>query len=318
MTDVPVSRDWRHVIRDNVPVLTIYLVLLGLVSLAVVLSPTFRLPGNIFNVLRQGVVLGLISIGQAFVIIAGGIDLSAGSVLKLVNVLTAGTLDGREELTFPVLLGALSLGALIGLVNGLLITRLRVAPFIVTLGMFSILRGIALAYTTEPVGGITSAVRYLYNGQIGPVPFPVIGFAIIFVISWYVLGNTAFGRHVYAVGGNAQLARLSGISVSRIIVMVYVISGTLAATAGLVTTSRMGLGDPIVGEGFELDSITAVVLGGVSLLGGRGSLIGVLAGVLLLGLINNMLNLLGVSQWYQLLVKGIIIVAAVAIYKQKD
>lgn len=312
------KRDWRRVVGDHLPVTTIYLVLLGLVTVAAVWSPTFRLPSNIFNVLRQAVVLGLISIGQTFVILAGGIDLSVGSVLKLVNVLTAGVLDGQEALTFPIMFGALLLGGLVGLINGLVITRLRVAPFIVTLGMFSILRGAALAYTTEPVGGITAPLRFFYNGEIGPVPFPVIAFAIIFVICWFVLRNTPFGRHVYAVGGNDQVARQSGISIARVKITVYVISGILAALAGLLTASRMGLGDPIVGEGFELDSITAVVLGGVSLFGGRGTLIGVLAGVLLLGLINNMLNLLAVSQWYQQLVKGLIIVAAVAIYKQKD
>jgi ribose/xylose/arabinose/galactoside ABC-type transport system permease subunit len=184
--------------------------------------------------------------------------------------------------------------------------------------MFSMVRGAALAYTTEPVGDITEPIEFLYNGQIGPVPFAVIFFLVLVAVGVLVLRMTPFGRHVYAVGGNEQVARLSGIPADRVKVIVFVISGVLAAVAGLFSASRMGIGDPIVGEGFELDSITAVVLGGTSLFGGRGGLIGTLAGVWILGLVNNILNLLRVSQWYQQLVKGLIIVAAVAIYKQRE
>jgi len=308
----------RRQVSDNTSVVTIYVVLMAMIIVAASLSETFRTTGNIFNVLRQVVVLGLISIGQTFVILAGGIDLSVGSTVKLVTVLSAGLLDGREALTIPVVGFCLLLGALIGLVNGLIITRLRVAPFIVTLGMFSILRGAALAYTTEPIGDITEPVEFLYNGQIGRVPFAVIFFLGLMGIGVFVLRMTPFGRHIYAVGDNEQVARLSGIPVNRVKVTVFVISGMFAALAGLFTVSRMGIGDPIVGEGFELDSITAVVLGGTSLFGGVGGLTGTLAGVLVLGMVNNMLNLLKVSQWYQQLVKGLIIIIAVAIYKQKD
>lgn len=307
----------RRKVSDNAPVVTIYGVLVAMVIVAAVLSESFRTAGNIFNVLRQVVVLGLISIGQTFVILAGGIDLSVGSIVKLVTVLSAGLLDGREALTIPVVLGCLLLGALIGLINGLVITRLRVAPFIVTLGMFSIVRGAALAYTTQPIGDITEPVEFLYNGQMGRVPFVVIFFLLLAAAGLFVLRMTPFGRHIYAVGDNEQVARLSGVPVDRVKIIVFVLSGLFAALAGLVTVSRMGIGDPIVAEGFELDSITAVVLGGTSLFGGIGGLSGTLAGVLVLGMVNNILNLLRVSQWYQQLIKGLIIVAAVAIYKQK-
>lgn len=308
----------RRTARDNLPVVTIYAVLAAMVVIAASLSSNFRTAGNIFNVLRQIVVLGLISIGQTTVILAGGIDLSVGSVVKLVTVLSGGFLDGRAEMTMPVVAGGLLLGALIGLVNGLIVTQLRVAPFIVTLGMFSIVRGAALAYTTVPIGDTSKLVEFLYYGAIGAVPFPVILFFVLLIMGVFVLRMTAFGRNIYAVGGNEQVARQSGIPVDRVKITTFIISGVLAALAGLVSLSRMGIGDPIVAEGLELDSIAAVVLGGTSLFGGSGGLFGTLAGVLVLGLVNNMLNLLRVSQWYQQLVKGLIIVIAVAIYKQKD
>jgi ribose transport system permease protein len=314
----PQMKGLRRKISDHPAVVTIYVVLLVMIAFSSLWSENFRTAGNIFNVLRQVVVLGLVSIGQTFVILTGGIDLSVGSIVKLISVLSAGTLDGREALTIPVVALCLLLGSTIGLINGLIITRLRVAPFIVTLGMFSIVRGLALAYTTQPVGDITEPIEFLYNGQIGRVPFAVVFFLVLWGVGVIVLGMTPFGRHIYATGDNRLVARLSGVPADRIIVSVFVISGFLAALAGLMTVSRMGLGDPIVAEGLELDSITAVVLGGTSLFGGIGGLVGTLGGVLVLGMVNNMLNLLRISQWYQLLVKGLIIVGAVAIYKQKD
>jgi ribose transport system permease protein len=203
-------------------------------------------------------------------------------------------------------------------VNGLLVTRLILAPFIVTLGTFSIVRGAALAYTREPIGSIAEPLAFLYNGQVGPVPFAVIFFALVWGLAFLALRHTRAGLHIYAVGGGEEMARLAGIQTARVKLVAFVVSGFLAAVAGLMTVSRMGIGDPVVGEGLELDSITAVVLGGTSLLGGRGSLVGTLGGVLLLALVNNALNLVGVSVWYQGLIKGGIILLAVAAYKQKN
>jgi ribose/xylose/arabinose/galactoside ABC-type transport system permease subunit len=314
----PQLRGLRRKISDNTAVVTIFAVLFVMIAFSSLWSENFRTAGNIYNVLRQVVVLGLVSIGQTFVILTGGIDLSVGSIVKLVSVVSAGTLDGRESLTIPVIALCLLLGSGIGLINGLIITRLRVAPFIVTLGMFSIVRGLALAYTTQPIGEITEPIEFLYNGRIGRFPFAVVFFFVLWGVGVIILGMTPFGRHIYATGDNQQVARLSGVPANRIIVSVFVISGFLAGLAGLMTVSRMGIGDPIVAEGLELDSITAVVLGGTSLFGGVGGLVGTLGGVLVLGMVNNMLNLLRISQWYQLLVKGLIIVGAVAIYKQKE
>jgi ribose transport system permease protein len=216
------------------------------------------------------------------------------------------------------LLLLVGIGMLVGLVNGLLITRLRVAPFIVTLGMFSLLRGLALSYTTTPAGSVPSpVVRYMYS-RIGPFPTPFVIFTILAVAAGWVLRNTVFGRRVYAIGGDPEVARMAGIKGDRVIIVVMVLSATFAALAGVMQTLRSGVGSPTAGDGLELASITAVVLGGASLFGGRGRLIGTIGGVFLLALIDNALNLLGVPSFYKDLVRGAIIIAAVAIFIRKD
>jgi ribose transport system permease protein len=304
-------------IRESASLLTIWGVLAGMIVVSGILSPTFRSTGNIFNVLRQSVFLGTVSIGQTIVIIAGGIDLSVGSIVKLVTLIAAGWMGGKEQLAAPVIALCLAIGCSIGLVNGLVVTRLKVPAFIATLGMYSIVRGIAYAYTTTPIGSVSKSVRSIYSTQIGPVPLPVIIFALLMTAGVVLLRLTVFGRHIYAVGGSVQVARLSGLKVDRLKVAVFVISGFLASLAGILMVSRMVVGDPNVGEGLELDSIAAVALGGTSLLGGRGGLMGTLAGVLILAFVNNIFNLLSLDVWYQQLIRGLIILAAVAIYKQK-
>ncbi len=308
---------WRR-IRENAGLLAIWGVLAAMIAVSAIYSPTFRSTGNIFNALRQSVFLGIVSIGQTIVVIAGGIDLSVGSIAKLVTLIAAGVMQGKEELAAPVILLCLGVGCLIGLVNGLIVTRLNVAPFIATLGTFSIVRGFAYGYTTTPIGSISRSVRAIYSTQIGPVPLPVIIFAVLMIAGVIMLKLSVFGRHVYAVGGSVQVARLSALKVDRLRLAVFVISGFLAALAGVLMVSRMTVGDPNVGEGMELDSIAAVALGGTSLLGGRGGLMGTLAGVLILAFVSNIFNLLSLDVWYQQLIKGLIILAAVAIYKQKS
>lgn len=306
-----------RVLRANAPVLAVYGAVLVLAVLAAAKSDTFRSATNLMNLLRQQVVIGTIAIGQTFALLTGGLDLSVGSVVKLTTLLVAGTMAGKPSMLVPVILLAVALGSAAGLLNGLLVTRLRISPFIATFGTYSILRGLAYAYSTSPVGRAARNLRYLYNGEWGPVPVAVVLFALLFALAVLVQKRTAFGRWVYAVGGNEQVARLSGIPVNRIKTGVYVISGLCAGLAALVLVARMSVGDPIVGEGLELDSITAVVLGGTSFAGGRGSLIGTLGGVLLLGLINNMLTMMAVSSFYQGMIKGLIILVAVGLYKQK-
>jgi ribose/xylose/arabinose/galactoside ABC-type transport system permease subunit len=304
-------------IRENAGLLAIWGVLAFMIVGSAIFSPTFRSTGNLFNVLRQSVFLGVVAIGQTIVIIAGGIDLSVGSVVKLVTLIAAGVMLGREQMALPAIALCLGVGCIIGLANGLIVTRLKVPAFIATLGMYSIVRGLAYGYASSPIGSVSKSVRSIYSTQIGPVPLPVIIFALLMIAGLILLKLTVFGRHIYAVGGNVQVARLSALKVDRIKVAVFVISGFLASLAGVLMVSRMVVGDPNVGEGLELDSIAAVALGGTSLLGGRGGLMGTLAGVLILAFVGNIFNLLSLDVWYQQLIKGLIILVAVSIYKQK-
>ena len=318
--EIPRTTDrWQvsRTLREHAPLLSIWGILVVMLVGASVYSPVFRTPENLFNALRQSVFLGIVSVGQTMAIIAGGIDLSVGSTVKLVALIAAGTMQGQESMAIPVVLLCLLIGSAIGLCNGLIVTKLGVAPFIVTLGMYTIVRGFALGYSTTPIGSIAGSLRPLYNAQLGPVPLPVIVFVVIVIFGHLVLTRTAYGRHLYAVGGNEQVARLSGLKVARLKISVFVISGFLAALAGIFLVSRMGVGDPIVGEGLELDSVAAVVLGGTSLFGGRGTLLGTVAAVLILAFVSNIFNLLAISSWYQQLIKGLIILLVVAVYKQE-
>ena len=302
--------------RRHAPVLIVYGLILTLGIYASLSSPNFLTERNIFNVLRTGAFLGTLAIGETFVIISGGIDLSVGSVIKLSVLMSAILMNGKPENIAIAVVATLAMGAVVGLVNGLLVTKVRIAPFIVTLGAYSILRGIAYTVTTTPVGSAAPGFLRLYDLKVGPVPLLVIFLALLILIGIFVLRRTAFGRYIYAIGGNEQVARLSGIRVDRVKIGAYVLCSTLAALTGLLYLTRAGVGDPVTGEGAELQTITAVILGGTSLFGGQGGLIGTLGGVLLMGLTNNVLVILNVSSWYQELIQGLVIVGAVALYKQ--
>lgn len=308
---------WGVRLRRNAPLLVVYGLLLVLSIGATAYSDRFLTPSNVSNVLRQAAFVGTVSLGQMLVILTGGIDLSVGSVVKLSVLVSAVLMDGKSEYTGSAVLATLALGALIGVAHALIITRLNVAPFIVTLGTYSILRGISLSISTGPIGRASPEMLRLYDQKFGPVLVLIILFAILLLLSLLVLRRTAFGRYIYAIGGNEQVARLSGVPVNRVKFGVYILCSVLAALTGLLWLSRMGIGDPVIGDGLELRSITAVILGGTSLFGGRGGVIGTLGGVLLLGLTGNLLVVLNVNQWIQELVQGIIIVGAVALYKQK-
>ena len=306
-------------LRRNMPLLVVYGLLLALVIFGTVAAPgRFFTDRNLFNVLRQAAFLGTLALGEMLVILTGGIDLSVGSVVKLTMMVAAILMDGKSENIGLGVLGTLGLGVVIGLVHALIITKLNVAPFIVTLGTYSIVRSIALAISTGPIGKAAPEVLRLYDQRVaGSVPVLVILFAILLLLAVLMLRRTPFGRYIYAVGGSEQVARLSGIPINRVKFGVYILCSVLASLAGLLYLSRSGIGDPATGDGLELQAITAVILGGTSLFGGRGSVIGTLGGVLLIGLTNNMLVVLNATQWYQELIQGVIIVAAVALYKQK-
>jgi ribose/xylose/arabinose/galactoside ABC-type transport system permease subunit len=314
------ARSGLHVpprMRRHASLMIVYGLILILGICASLSSPNFLTDRNIFNVLRTGAFLGTVAIGETFVIISGGIDLSVGSVIKLSVLTSAILMNGKAGNIGVAVAATLTMGVVVGLVNGLMITKVRIAPFIVTLGAYSILRGLAYTVTTTPVGKAAPSFLRLYDLKVGPAPLLVIFLALLILAGTFVLRRTAFGRYIYAIGGNEQVARLSGIRVDWVKIGVYVLCSTLASLTGLFYLARAGVGDPVTGEGAELQAITAVILGGTSLFGGQGGLIGTLGGVLLMGLTNNVLVILNVSSWYQELIQGLVIVGAVALYKQK-
>jgi ribose transport system permease protein len=296
--------------------------LIGLILIAVILSvmsQDFLTVNNIFNVLRQVSINALIAFGMTFVILTGGIDLSVGSILALSSALTAGMLAGGTDPIMALLIGLLA-GAGMGAVNGLIITKGKVAPFIATLATMTIYRGFTLVYTEgRPITGLSDAVSFqmLGKGYFLGIPFPVITMLISFAILYFLLKKTTFGRGVYAIGGNEEASLLSGLRVDRIKIGVYSLTGLLAALAGTTLTSRLNSAQPTAGVSYELDAIAAVVLGGTSLSGGRGWIVGTLIGALIIGVLNNGLNLLNVSSFYQQVVKGGVILLAVLLDRKK-
>ncbi len=248
---------------------------------------------------------------MTFVILTGGIDLSVGSVLALTATVTAKLLSSGYNPVLAVLIG-LVLGTLLGLFNGVLVAKGKMAPFIVTLGMMTIARGFTLILSDgRPISGFMKSFRFLGAGYIGRIPFPVIIMIVIFIIGYIVLKKTIFGRYVYAVGGNEKATKLSGINTDIVKMGVYAISGLLAAISGIILTSRLNSAQPTAGTGYELDAIAAVVLGGTSLAGGQGGVIGTIVGALIIGILNNGLNLLNVSSFYQSVAKGAVILIAI-------
>ncbi|WP_170008260.1 ABC transporter permease subunit [Bacillus fonticola] len=296
--------------------------LLGLILILFVisiLSPNFMDADNLLNILRQVSVNALIAFGMTFVILTGGIDLSVGSILALASALTAGMLTAGMDPILAVLLGLLA-GAVMGAFNGLLITKGKIAPFIATLATMTIFRGLTLVYTEgRPITGLSESFSFqmLGKGYFLGVPFPVITMAAAYIILYLLLTKTTFGRGTYAVGGNEEASRLSGLRVDRIKMGVYSIAGMLSALAGITLTSRLNSAQPTAGTSYELDAIAAVVLGGTSLSGGRGWIFGTLIGALIIGVLNNGLNLLNVSSFYQQVVKGGVILLAVLLDRKK-
>jgi len=287
---------------------------IGLLALVIVmsfLSDRFLTLPNMLNIFRQVSIMGIMAVGMTMVIIAQGIDLSVGSILALSGAVTAGMMAGDTSIVLAVLIG-LAVGTGLGLFNGLMISKAKLPDFIVTLAMMSIARGLTLVYTGgRPISGFDPVFRSIGGGRVGRVPIPAIIFAVILVIGYLVLTKTTFGRYIYAVGGNQKAARLAGINTDRIKIMVYAISGLLSAASGVILTSRLNSAQPTAGVAYELDVIAMVVLGGTSLIGGKGSVGGTLIGALIIGVLNNSLNLLGVASFYQEVAKGLVILVAV-------
>jgi ribose transport system permease protein len=287
--------------------------IIALIAVAVFVSPSFLHYGNVINILRQISLYGIVSIGLTFVILTKGIDLSIGATVGIVSVCSAMMLSAGMPIAL-VIIASLLVGCAVGLLNGLGVAFGGMPPFIVTLGMMVVGRGVALTLAEgHPLnlGPQADAFSFMGSGFVFGLPVPFLLFVAITGLGLYILRFTSFGRNVYAVGSNAEAARLAGININRVLVAVYVIVGMLAALTGLIYVSRLTVGQPIEGTGLELEAVAIVVIGGTSLFGGEGGVIGTVAGATILSLLANILNLVGISPFSQQIVKGVIILCAV-------
>jgi len=310
-----------------------YLIVFILIGLVILLSfltdGTFIQAQNLINVIRQVSAIGIIAAGMVFVIMTLGIDLSVGAIVAMSAVVASSLAQAVSAsvikypgldvpVIVPILVG-LAVGAAAGLVNGVIITRFKIAPFIATLGMMTAGRGIALIYSGgRPISSLKDGFNWLGQGDVMGIPVPILLFAVVVVVASVLLNRTRFGRYTYAIGGNEQAARVSGINIDRVKIGIYTFIGLLSGLAGMVLAGRIGSGNPQLGTGIELDVIAATVIGGTSFAGGVGTIWGSVVGALIIGIINNGLDLLNVSPFLQQVVKGVIIVVAVIIDERKS
>ena len=304
------------IVKNNVGILSVLVLLCVIVSIA---TSKFLKPNNLISVLRQISINTYIALGMTLIIILGHIDLSVGAIVAMSGTLTVGFIV-TQGLPIPVaiLLGIL-LGMAAGMISGMIVTYFRVPAFIITMAMMNVCSGVAYVYS----GGQATRINDDFFSAIGTgylfntIPLPVVYMIILIIVISFLLGKTKFGTYVYAIGGNREAARLSGVPIKKVEIAVFTISGVLSAFAGLVLCSRMYSGQPSVGSGYELDAIAACVLGGTSMSGGKGRISGTIFGAMVIGIISNGLNLIGVSSYWQLIVKGLIIACAVLLDSQK-
>ncbi|WP_339149898.1 MULTISPECIES: ribose ABC transporter permease [unclassified Sutcliffiella] len=295
---------------DKYRVFIIFLVLLLIASF---ISDAFFTVNNLFNVLRQVSIVAIIAVGMTIVILTAGIDLSVGSVLALTGAIAAGVITAGMPIPLAIAI-CLIAGLIMGSINGLIVAKGKVPAFIATLAVMVIARGMTLVYTQgNPIVISDMGYRFLGSGKISGIPFPVILMLAIFAIMYWVLKHTTFGRNIYAVGGNEEAARLAGINVDRVKIGVYALTGFFASISALIYTSRLMSAQPNAGSMIELDAIAAVIIGGTRLTGGKGGVTGTLIGALIMGVLDNILNLANVSPFYQDIAKGLVILAAVLI-----
>ena len=308
----------------------IFLIFAVMIVVASLLSPAFVSSTNLINIVRQMSIVGLIALGVTGIIVSAGIDLSSGSVVGLTAVVAASLAQSPDNsgafypglhlpLIVPVLAACL-VGALVGLINGTLVAKTRIPPFIATLGTYTAVRGAALLYTGgRPISDLTDEYNFIGQGDVFGLPVPIIILVVMAIVTHILYAHTKFGKYIYAIGGNEQAARVSGIDASRYKMLIYVYASFLAALAGLVVSSRIGSGQPGLGVGYELDAIAAAVIGGTSLsAGGIGTVAGTIVGALIIGVLNNTLDLMNVSAYWQQIIKGCIIVGAVIIDQLKN
>jgi ribose/xylose/arabinose/galactoside ABC-type transport system permease subunit len=284
-------------------------VAVALTVVAALTSDAFLSQANITNLLAQMVTTGLLSVGMLIVILTAGIDLTVGSLVALTGIMSAG-LTGSLPLALALMIAVL-VGTGCGVANGTLIARFGLAPFVVTLAGLTTYRGLAFVYSQIPIAPTKTSFLWLGSTNVGPIPISSIVMFAVFALAWVFVNRTTTGRALVAIGGNPEAARLAGINVRRHLVLAYAISGLTAGVAGVILASRVGIAQPSVGVGYELNAIAACVIGGASFMGGRGSLVGTFGGVVLLGLINNLQNLYNVQSYWQQVLSGLIIVTVV-------
>lgn len=305
--------------KDYKEYLEKYKSLIGLILLCLIITfvtPSFLTVANITNVFTQVSVNAIIAVGMTFVILTGGIDLSVGSTLAISGAISASVIKSTGNV-FLAIIAASIVGILVGFVNGFLIAKGKLQAFIATLATMTIFRGLTLVFTNgTPISKLPESFLSIGNAKLGFIPIPVLITVVVAAISIYVLSQTRFGRYLYALGGNEESAKLSGINTDKIKMLTYVVSGFVSAIAGVIITSRIGSASPNAGTGFELDAIAAVVIGGTSLSGGEGKISGTIIGALIIGILNNGLNLMNVSPFYQSIVKGLVILIAVLLDKK--
>jgi ribose transport system permease protein len=289
----------------------IIVLMLVMVFFSVTTTAFFTI-NNLFNVARQVSMLGIVAVGMTFVMLTGGIDLSVGSLLSIVSVVGAGAMVKGGCNPVVAVIISLAVATIFGLFNGLIITKVNIPPLITTLATMTIIRGISYIITGGlPIYGFPESFTIIGQGYLWIFPIPVIIMVIVFTIGSFILNNSYFGRYFYAIGGNEEATRLSGVNVQGVKLLVYSLSGLVAGIAGVILLSRVNSGQPIAGSGFELDVVTAVVLGGVSISGGEGKLSGVLTGVLIMGVLSNGLIIMNIGEYYQLVTKGLVLLVAV-------
>ena len=287
--------------------------LILLIIVISIISPQFRTLDNFMSLLRQSSINGFIAFGMTCVILTGGIDLSVGSVLALTTAFAATFIKGGMPVLLAMLL-ALIIGTLLGVLSGILVTKGRLQPFIATLITMTAFRGITMIFMNgKPISGLggSEMLKFVGKGSVIGIPFPVILFIAVFILFMFVLEKTTFGRRLYATGSNPVSAKLAGVNINRTKLIAYAISGCMAALSGMILLSRLASAQPTLGDGYELDAIASVALGGTSMNGGRGRIWGTFVGVLIIAVLNNGLNILGVSSYYQSVVKAVVILIAV-------
>lgn len=293
----------------------VFIILAAMIFIMSIISPAFRTADNIGNVIVQVVPLAIASVGQTFAILSAGIDLSIGSVISLTTAIASVSMGvGGSMGILKSLLMVLAMSVGVGLLNGMAVARLSVPPMITTIAMSTILQGIAFKLRPAPGGFVPADYAGVVTARAGLLSMPLLVLIIVAALATYVLNNTVFGKHLYAVGGNRKVARSMGVNTRKVTIQAYLWCSILASISGLILTGRIRTGDPVIGVPFGLDSVTAAVIGGTTLAGGRGNVLGSVAGAFIIGMLSNILNLVGVSSFYQYVLKGALLIIAMIVY----